>query len=108
MNGTQALVSTGTFEIIDAKELARRLCVPATWVKEGTRSRTTDPIPHLRLGIYVRFEWGSPALNAWLGRHRRGAENDSLRGGIQLKRAGVVVPHRPDADQGADRDRQRG
>jgi len=65
------------YEIIDAKELARRLAVPWTWVKEGTRSRSADVIPHLKFGIYIRFEWNSPALNEWLARHRRPANSEN-------------------------------
>ncbi len=50
-------------EIVDAKELASRWQVPVSWIREYTRpDRTDDPIPHVRLGKYVRFEWGSPAL----------------------------------------------
>lgn len=59
-------------ELIDSIELARRLTVPETWVREHVRSRVSDPIPHVRLGRYVRFEWGSPELEAWLARRRRG------------------------------------
>ena len=55
-------------EIIDAKELAARLKLPASWIMEGTRSRAADPIPHLRFGKYVRFRWNSPELRAWLER----------------------------------------
>lgn len=88
----------GTYEIIDAKELGRRLSVPWTWVKEGTRSRTDDPIPHLRFGIYVRFEWDSPALNAWLARHRKGAEKQNdLHRDIQWE------THRADVEASARR-----
>jgi hypothetical protein len=79
------------YEIIDAKELGRRLSVPHTWVKEGTRSRTADPIPHLRFGIYVRFEWDSPALNGWLARHRRGLHQDVQ---LETRRADVCAPAR--------------
>ena len=86
-----------TFEIIDAKELGRRLSVPWTWIKEGTRSRTADLIPHLRFGIYVRFEWGSPALNDWLACHRRGAQDKGLRRDVQLE------THRADAETPARR-----
>ncbi len=58
-------------EIIDAKELARRWSVPVSWVREYTRSdRTVDHIPHVRLGRYVRFEWGSPQLAQWFARRR--------------------------------------
>ena len=58
------------FELIDAPDLATRWHLPTSWIREQTRSRSVDPIPHLRLGRYVRFEWGSPELAAWLSRHR--------------------------------------
>ena len=61
-------------EIIEAKELARRWRVPVSWVREYTRlDRTDDPIPHVRLGKYVRFEWGSPPLERWFARRRNAA-----------------------------------
>jgi len=55
-----------SYEQIGPAELAKRLDVPETWVREHVRKRTTDPIPHLKLGKYVRFRWGSPQLEAWL------------------------------------------
>jgi hypothetical protein len=58
------------FELIDAAELASRWRLPTSWIREQTRSRSADPIPHLRLGRYVRFEWDSPDLAAWLAKHR--------------------------------------
>ncbi len=57
-------------EIIDSAELARRLNVPETWIREYTRCRTQDTIPHIRLGRYVRFAWGSPDLDQWLQQRR--------------------------------------
>ena len=85
-----------SFEIIDAKELGRRLSLPWTWIKEGTRSRTTDPIPHLRFGQYVRFEWGSPALNTWLARHRHGRKQENLHPHVEweTRRADAQTPAR--------------
>ena len=62
--------SSPHFELIDAPELAKRWRLPTSWIREQTRSRCSNPIPHLRLGRYVRFEWGSPELVAWLSRHR--------------------------------------
>jgi hypothetical protein len=58
------------FELLTAEELAERLRVPPSWVREQTRSRALegDPLPHLRLGRYIRFRWGSPELEAWLRR----------------------------------------
>jgi hypothetical protein len=63
--------STGEqYELLTAEELAERLRVPPSWVREQTRSRALegDPLPHLRLGRYIRFRWGSPELEAWLQR----------------------------------------
>jgi len=59
------------YELLTPVELAERLKVPVTWVRERTRSRELnggDTIPHLRLGRYVRYQWGSPELEAWLKR----------------------------------------
>jgi len=54
-------------EVIDSAELAKRLNVPETWVRSRTNAkRTRDPIPHFRLGRYVRFPWGSEELREWL------------------------------------------
>ena len=56
-------------EVIDSCELAKRLNVPESWVRSRTNSkRTSDPIPHFRLGRYVRFPWGSEELRDWLDR----------------------------------------
>ena len=56
------------YDLIPCKELAMRLTIPESWVREHTRTRSTDPIPHIRLGKYVRFLWGSPELEQWLKR----------------------------------------
>jgi hypothetical protein len=63
----------GGFEVIDSVELAARWQVPETWIRNHTRARTPkeDRIPCLRLGRYVRFEWGSPRLSAWLEKQRQ-------------------------------------
>jgi hypothetical protein len=59
------------FEVIDAGELAKRWRIPKTWILEQTRSRASEPIPCVRLGRYVRFEWESPALLKWWEQRRR-------------------------------------
>jgi Helix-turn-helix domain len=58
------------YELLTAEQLAERLNVPPSWVRDQTRSRAldADPLPHLRLGRYVRFRWESPELEAWLRR----------------------------------------
>jgi excisionase family DNA binding protein len=51
-------------DILTPEELAAKLKVPDSWVYEKTRGRCRNPIPCLRLGRYVRFDWTSVA--AWL------------------------------------------
>src|SRR5208337_4444409 len=56
------------YEFIDSQELARRLTVPQSWIRDQVRARSQDPLPHVNLGKYVRFLWGSPALELWIRR----------------------------------------
>jgi hypothetical protein len=56
------------WEVIDCRELACRLDVPVTWVRDQVRSRAEDPLPHMHLGKYVRFLWGSSELEDWIVR----------------------------------------
>jgi hypothetical protein len=59
-------------ELIDSVDLAARWRVPASWVRNRTRARTPkeERIPCIRLGRYVRFEWGSKRLSEWLAKKR--------------------------------------
>jgi hypothetical protein len=63
---------TGEFELIDAVELAGRWRVPGSWIRNRTRTRTPahERIPCVKLGRYVRFEWGSARLSEWLAKHQ--------------------------------------
>jgi hypothetical protein len=61
--------SSFPYEVLTTTELAERLKVKESWVVDQSKpSRTADPIPVFRLGKHRRYLWGSPALNAWLGR----------------------------------------
>jgi hypothetical protein len=67
--------SSGSYvELIDSVELAKRLSLPESWIRAQTRDRATDPLPCLRFGRYVRFEWESPALKGWLERRFSGGK----------------------------------
>lgn len=59
-------------ELIGAAELASRWRVPESWVRSHTRACTPkdERIPCIRLGRYVRFEWGSPRLAEWLAKQQ--------------------------------------
>jgi hypothetical protein len=63
-----AAATAPTYEIIDSWELAKRWCLPETWIREQVRARAADPLPHLKFGKYVRFRWGSPELEGWAQR----------------------------------------
>jgi hypothetical protein len=64
--------SRNSFELVDSAELANRWKVPESWIRNHTRARTPkeERIPCIRLGRYVRFEWGSPQLAEWLAKKR--------------------------------------
>jgi hypothetical protein len=65
------------FEIIDSAELAKRWHLPESWIRHKVKPSHTPSdkqIPHLQFGRYVRFEYGSPALDAWLAKQRQGEE----------------------------------
>ena len=62
-------IVVSVLEVIDSIELAKRLSVPESWIRSRTnKKRTSDPIPHYRLGRYIRFSWGSAELSDWLQR----------------------------------------
>jgi excisionase family DNA binding protein len=51
-------------DILTPEEVATRLKIPESWVYEKTRARCRNPIPCLRLGRYIRFDWN--AVIEWL------------------------------------------
>jgi excisionase family DNA binding protein len=60
--------------LLDAQEVAERLGVPTTWVRESVRS---GAIPHVRLGRYVRFDLADVA--AWLESCKQPGRTIALR-----------------------------
>jgi excisionase family DNA binding protein len=56
--------------LLTPEELAMRLNVRPSWVREKTRERARirdrDPLPCVRLGRYVRFRWSD--VEKWLAR----------------------------------------
>lgn len=64
---------TETPILLTPAQLAERLAVPVSWIREKTRERArvrdADPLPVVRLGKYARFVWRD--VEAWLGRQTR-------------------------------------
>lgn len=44
-------------DILTPDELADRLKTSRGWVFEMTRQRQRNPIPHYKVGRYLRFNW---------------------------------------------------
>jgi len=59
-------------EILTPEQLAERLQVKRSWVYEQTRYRADirncDPLPFIKLGLYLRFDWKD--VLAWLERQK--------------------------------------
>jgi len=58
-------------DLLTPDELAARLKVRPTWVYEKLRQRGPIPLPHFKMGRYLRFSWA--AVSTWLQAQQRGA-----------------------------------
>jgi hypothetical protein len=56
--------------LLTPAQLAAKLSVPVSWIREKTRERArkrdADPLPCVRLGKYVRFDWSQ--VQEWVRR----------------------------------------
>ena len=59
-----APVLVDPIQILTMAEVAIRLKVSKRWVYEKTRDRCRNPLPAIRIGRYLRFDWGD--VSAWL------------------------------------------
>lgn len=66
---------TANCEYLDSAELASRLNISVSWVRDQVRTRAEEPIPHARFGKYVRFRWGSAELANWAEQHMLSINN---------------------------------
>jgi hypothetical protein len=57
--------------ILTLGELAGRLKVKPRWVYEKSRRRCQNPLPCIRIGRYLRFDW--TRVSAWLREQERAA-----------------------------------
>lgn len=59
--------------ILTPEQLAERLQVKPSWIYEQTRTRSgvrnPDPLPHIKMGLYLRFDWRD--VVAWLERQKK-------------------------------------
>jgi excisionase family DNA binding protein len=57
-------------EFLTVDQIAERLKVPRGWIYGRTRDRSSNTIPHRKVGKYVRFI--ESEVRAWLDSQRRG------------------------------------
>ena len=57
-------------ELLTVEEVAQLLKVPTSWVYERCRASAQDPLPHIKLGKYLRFR--NSDLLLYLEKLRRG------------------------------------
>ncbi len=51
---------------LNVEEIASELRVAKSWIYERTRKGSPDPMPHFKLGKYLRFDPKSKAFRRWL------------------------------------------
>ena len=51
-------------QILTLEEVAARLKVTPRWVYEKSRRRCQNPMPAMRIGRYLRFDW--VVVSTWL------------------------------------------
>jgi len=54
-------------QILTLEEVAARLKVTPRWVYEKTRRRCQKPLPTIRIGRFLRFDW--LRVSGWLNSH---------------------------------------
>ncbi|PYX04489.1 MAG: hypothetical protein DMG85_17675 [Acidobacteria bacterium] len=58
------------------EELSKFLGVANSWIYDRTRVNSPDPIPHMKLGKYIRFDVGE--VQAWLNDRRSESASQSV------------------------------
>jgi hypothetical protein len=63
-------------DMLTADDVARILRVPVSWVYKHTCAACRDPLPHVKIGKYLRFFEGD--ILAYAGGTRRGHNNSAI------------------------------
>ena len=63
-------------ELLTAEEVAKLLKVPKSWVYERSSVRSLDPLPHIKLGKYLRFRKSDVLI--YLDRLKRGNSGEGF------------------------------
>jgi hypothetical protein len=66
----QQLTEFHPADLLPVEEIAKRLHVEVTWVREKVRRRSPNPIPCYNLGRHLLFSW--PDVSNWIRETGRG------------------------------------
>ncbi len=69
------MVAHSDDELLTVQEVAQLLRVPPSWVYERCREGVSDPLPHVKLGKYLRFSRND--LLRYLDKLRRGSGSEA-------------------------------
>src|SRR5262245_17597888 len=57
-------------ELLTPQDVAKLFKVPVSWVYNATRKRAQHPMPHIKVGIYTRFQ--EEAVRQWFQKQKVG------------------------------------
>ena len=61
---------------LTVNELADRLRLPRSWIYSRTRETGPGSMPRIRVGKYLRFEWGK--IEEWLNENDSGRKSNGI------------------------------
>ncbi len=76
--------------LLTAKELAQHLGVPVSFIYDRTRRNSPDPIPHIKLSKYVRFDLVE--IDKWIEARRRPAPGPGCKTAVRGTARHTQVP----------------
>ena len=71
-------------QILTLPDLAVRLKVSKRWCYEKSRRRCSDPLPVIRIGRYLRFNWID--VSDWLRRHSTAKRDNGQRAAMDRQK----------------------
>lgn len=64
-------------ELLTPEEVAELFKIPVSWVYGATRGRSKNPLPHIKIGHYTRFQ--ESAVREWVESQKRSYRSKGRR-----------------------------
>jgi integrase len=72
--------------LLNSAQLADQAGLNESTLRGRVRAGVSDPVPHLRFGRYVRFDWNSAKLQDWIARNKKSSQTKKEGDGPQPER----------------------